>query len=71
MSHTIYGGLAALSFVGVLTPYILPVIGGVVGTVLICISNGTIIFIALKNRCSKNTHIEIPTIELTEPEATL
>ena len=66
MSHSVYGGLATLSFVGVIIPYILPIIGGLIGTAIICLSNGTIISIALKNKCSKNTHIKIPTVELTE-----
>ncbi len=66
MSHSIYGGLASLSFLGVIIPYVLPIVGGLVGTFIICVSNGTIISIALKNKCSKKTHIEIPTVELTE-----
>lgn len=66
MSHSVYGGLATLSLIGIIIPYILPIIGGLVGTAIICLSNGTIISIALKNKCSKNTHIKIPTVELTE-----
>ena len=66
MSHSIYGGLASLSFVGVIITYILPIIGGIIGMAIICVSNGMIISMALKNKCSKKTHIEIPTIELTE-----
>ena len=69
MSHSIYGGLAGLSFVGVIIPYVLPIVGGLVGTTIICISNGTIISMALRNKCSKKTHIEIPTIELTEMDS--
>jgi len=56
MSHSVYGGLATLSLIGIIIPYILPIIGGLVGTAIICLSNGTIISIALKNKCSKNTH---------------
>lgn len=66
MSHSIYGGLASLSFVGVIIPYILPIVGGLVGTAIICFSNSMIISMALKNKCSKKTHVEIPTVELTE-----
>ena len=65
MSHNIYAGLASLSFIGVFLSYVIPIIGGIIGTVIICLSNGMILSVAAKAKCGKPTHIEVPTVELT------
>ena len=47
MSHNIYAGLACLSFVGVFLSYVIPIIGGIIGTVIICLSNGLILSVTV------------------------
>jgi len=63
MSHNIYAGLACLSFIGVILSYAIPIIGGIIGTVLICFANGTILSVAANAKCGKPTHIKLPTEE--------
>lgn len=65
MSHNIYAGLACLSFIGVFLSYVIPIIGGIIGTVIICFSNGMILSVAAKAKCGKQTHTEVSEIELT------
>lgn len=60
MSHNIYAGLACLSFIGVFLSYVIPIIGGIIGTVLICLSNGMILSVAGKAKCGKPTHVAVP-----------
>lgn len=65
MSHNIYAGLACLSFIGVILSYAIPIIGGIIGTAIICVSNSMILSVAAKAKCGKTSHIEVPSVELT------
>lgn len=65
MSHNIYAGLACLSFIGVILSYVIPIVGGIIGTVIICCSNSMILSVAAKAKCQKPAHIEVPSVELT------
>jgi len=65
MSHNLYAGLACLSFIGVILSYVIPIVGGIIGTVLICLANGMILSVAAKAKCGKSTHVKVPSVELT------
>tara|TARA_B110000211_G_C13737331_1_gene402969 strand:- start:139 stop:315 length:177 start_codon:yes stop_codon:yes gene_type:complete len=50
---------------GVFLSYVIPILGGIIGTCIVCFSNGMILSIVLKKRCSKqNSHAAVPTVEL-------
>lgn len=67
MSDKTYALFACCSLLGVFLSYVIPIFGGIIGTCIICFSNGTILSIVLKKRCSKqNSHTAVPTVELNE-----
>lgn len=66
MSDKTYAFFALCSLIGVFLSYAIPIFGGIIGTCIICFSNGTILSIVLKKRCFKqNSHTAVPTVELT------
>jgi hypothetical protein len=57
-----YSALACLSCMGVILSYAIPVVGGTIGTVVVCFSNGMILSMAAKAKCGKR---ELSSVELT------
>ena len=65
MSESTYGFLAMCSLLGILLSYTLPIIGGIMGTCMICFSNVLILSLVLKKRCRpKNGHVAVSMVEL-------
>jgi len=66
MSEKAYAFFSLCSLIGVFLSYVIPILGGMIGTCVICFSNGMIISIVMKKRCSKqNGHVAVPTVEMT------
>jgi len=52
MSEKAYAFFSLCSLMGVFLSYVIPILGGIIGTCVICFSNGMIISIVMKKRCS-------------------